>query len=122
LGFPEGCGAVVVVVDAAVVDVVVDVAVVPECDVDVVWAASSSDNRDSSAVSVVCAETTSFVNAEVLTAASASPALTCWFSETSTVDTVPATWKSAVASSTGDAVPEMSRSLCTEAVVGVPTR
>ncbi len=122
---PEACGAVVVVVvvlDEVVVVVVLDDVVVAECDDDDVWAASSSESRDSAAVSVVCADVTAFDSAVALREASVSPAATCWFSETSTEETVPATWKSAVDSLTGEAVPETSRSLCTVAVVGVLIR
>jgi hypothetical protein len=86
------------------------------------WADSSSVSLASAAESLVWAEETSISRVVVSNEASASPAVTCWFKETSTVDTVPATWNSAVAWWTADAFPETSRVLRTVAVVDVPVR
>jgi hypothetical protein len=72
LGVLEDWGDVVVVVDAVVVVVVLD-----EGEADDVCAASSSESRDSAAVSEVCADDTSLDSDVVLSEASVSPAVTC---------------------------------------------
>jgi hypothetical protein len=86
------------------------------------WADSSSESLAWAADKVVWADVTSFCRTVVLRDATVCPAVTCWFKLTSTADTVPATWKSAVAWCTGDAVPDTSRVLLTEAVVSIPRR
>lgn len=117
----EGDVVVVVVVLAAVVAVVDELAS-DDVEVELDWDDSSSVSLASAAVRVVWAEETSFSRDVVLKEARVCPAVTCWFKETSTAETVPATWNSAVAWWTGDAVPVTSRVLLTEAVVALAIR
>jgi hypothetical protein len=116
-------GGAVVVVVATVEDEVVVVVVEDPLDVlDDDCADSSSESLASAAVRFVCAKETLRSNAVVSSEARVSPAVTVSFSDTSTAETVPATWNAAVAWCTAEAVPETSRVLRTDAVVSAPSR
>jgi hypothetical protein len=120
---PLSEGVVVVVVVVVVVDAVaaaaVDELASDDVELELDWEDSSSESLASAAVRVVWAEETFFSKAVVCREVSVSPAVTCWFKETSTAETVPSTWKSAVAWCTAEAEPVTSRVLVTVAVVAV---
>jgi hypothetical protein len=87
------------------------------------------DWDDSSSDSLACAEVRADWADEAVWAsvveskeARVCPAVTCWPTATFTADTLPATWKSAVARLTGSALPETVSVCRTEAVETIAVR
>jgi hypothetical protein len=80
------------------------------------WDDSSSDSFACAEVRVDWADDTVWASVVVSNEARVCPAVTCWPTATCTADTVPATWKSAVAWRTGSALPETVSVCRTEAV------
>jgi hypothetical protein len=98
-GVDEGIVAdVVLVVDATAMVVVVVAAMEDEEELELeAWAASSSASLASAAARFVCADVTLVWREVGVSEASVVPASTCWPRTTLTAETVPATWKAAVA-------------------------
>ncbi len=86
------------------------------------WDDSSSESLACAEVRVDWADDTVWVSDVGSTVARGCPAVTCWPTATFTAETVPATWKSAVAWLTGSALPETVSVCRTEVVVARAVR